>query len=463
MSSQPVALDFTKMEPITPQGGPVALDFTKMEPLNGQASAPAAAAAPEQSMLSKVGQLGMDVQTGIGKGIADTAGGLAKFIHSATGLPINPEFEQRQTQTGATNPGELIGKAMENVGEFMAGDEGLKALAIGEKLKLLHGISEAMGKFPVIAQIIGGAARTAAVSGVQQAAKTGSLEEGAKAAGEGAVLGAAGETVGEGLKTLHTSAAAESRVASVGDKVLQKYAKTFGATAPVATSLGDAADKIKGIAKEKVFKVLDQVSDGEFGTLQNTINKAKAVSKRASSYADLTDAEYTIKSSEDRILKLIDANKDQLSPESYTAARAAWKDASVLDKVDRAVDGAFNMPEDAAKLTGDSRVMKGNIGKRLNTLIQRIPVEDLDRTLGPDGTKNLYTIARENSSPIVDALAQEGFLGKTAKTAQDARRLAVHFLIANPRAGRMFTDAIRIGASPKVVVPAILSAMRPAS
>jgi hypothetical protein len=394
------------------------------------------------------------IVAGVAKGAAETVHGIGKFL-GMTG----EEPEELKPQGGL----EHIGSAMETVGEFMAGDEALKALSIADKLKMVSGIADVMQKYPVLARIIGTGARTGAVAGVQQTGKTGSAEEGLKAAGEGAVLGGTLEGISGPLqapiKSMETSAQAESRVASQADSVLQKYARKLGATAPPATSFGDAADKIRGVAQQKVFKVLDEVSDGEFSTLQNTIQKAKAVTKRASAYGDLLDAESTIKNADDRIMKLIDMNKDKLSPESYQTARAAWKDASVLDRVDFAVDGAFNVPEEAAKLTGDARVMKATIGKRLNALIQRIPVADLDRTLGPNGAKNLYAVARENSSPIIDALADSP-IGKMGKTAQDARRLAVKYLISNPRAGRMFSDAVRIGASPKVVVPAIIGSVR---
>ena len=164
-----------------------------------------------------------------------------------------------------------------------------------------------------------------------------------------------------------------------------------GAIAADTNSFGHAAEKVREAA-QPVYAALDAATDGRFAKLQ----KARATAYRANNF-DKVD---TIESQIDELLA---KKPDQVNGTDYAAARSAWRDSKVLDRLHAVTEGAFNgISEAAAAEPGTSaRELRGGSGgpgtlqTRLGTFLRSEKnVRDAQRVIGPDGVANLYRARR---------------------------------------------------------------------
>jgi hypothetical protein len=168
-------------------------------------------AAPEHhwydSAVSEMGDLTSGFKTALNQ-TGETAG----KIVGATGIPqrINPQgWDQSMQQTHqiASAPmdtgGKMAGAAIENIIEYMAGDEALKGMTTAMKISHLASVERALQKSPVLTRMLGNAVRAQAV-GTTQAATHGAGGTSAVLQGTaGAVTGGAVEGAAQGASKLY--------------------------------------------------------------------------------------------------------------------------------------------------------------------------------------------------------------------------------------------------------------------
>jgi hypothetical protein len=128
------------------------------------------------------------------------------------------------------------GATIENIMEFMAGDEALKTLSAASKLKEVHAIAQMLEKYPRLSKLVGAGLRSGAM-GTEQGVKKGTENP----IQEGAITGALSAGI-EGTGDLG---------ASLISKVAPKTAVVAGESTPVmAGQLKDAAPIAKTVAAE---------------------------------------------------------------------------------------------------------------------------------------------------------------------------------------------------------------------
>ncbi len=135
------------------------------------------------------------VTSGLDKvGLLPGSNGLSKLI---TGENPNVVPLEEPDDLKAEGFGQHVGMGLENVLEFMAGDEALKGLSVAEKLKQLAPVAAMLEKYPRLANILGTAIRQGAVGtaqglahgetpgdAVESGAVTGAISAGAGGLGE---------------------------------------------------------------------------------------------------------------------------------------------------------------------------------------------------------------------------------------------------------------------------------------
>lgn len=188
-----------------------------------------------------------------GKELEDIAGGFktalnqtgetAMNIVGKTGLNRLPGWQQSAAQTHeiANQPldtgGKMAGAAIENILEFVAGDEALKGLTMAAKLKEISAVERALKNSPVMTRMLGNAVRAQTV-GTAQAAAHGASGGQAVAQGSIAALGGAAIEGGMagGTKFLNLIRPTTDKV--LGEELQVLASQTKGAS-PSAESIAD--------------------------------------------------------------------------------------------------------------------------------------------------------------------------------------------------------------------------------
>ena len=190
--------------------------------------------------VSELGDLGSGFKTALNQ-TGETA-------MRAVAAPIPQQFipqgwqrSQQQTHDIAHAPldtgGKVAGAAIENILEFVAGDEALKGLTTAAKVTKLASVERAMQNSPVLARMLGNAVRAQAVGTTQAAAHGATGGEAVTQGAINAVGGAAVEGVMQGggklLKLLRPTTQDV-----LGETVPVLASQTAGAS-PTAESVAD--------------------------------------------------------------------------------------------------------------------------------------------------------------------------------------------------------------------------------
>lgn len=205
-------------------------------------------------------------------------------------------------------------------------------------------------------------------------------------------------------------------------------------------SFGDAAAEIKKAAAP-IYDKLNEVSDGEFTTLQN---KVRSLQQQAFRDPGNEEIPQQLKEAEGKIERLFQDHAKDVSPDDLANARNGWHDAKILEKIHDAVDGAFDgIPESVAKRTGITRGFSGDdLQNNLGSMLKKIPQKEVERVIGSDGLDNLYRVARLTSTPeraakfgelagaIAKAAGPHGIFGMASDA---AKRAVLHQAAINPK------------------------------
>lgn len=167
-------------------------------------------------------------------------------------------------------------------------------------------------------------------------------------------------------------------------------------------SFGDAAETLR-TAADPVYKKIDTATGGQFAKLQTQ----RAAGYAAKDYAKVAE-------SDDAIDELLRQKPKDVTPEDYAAAKSAWRDSKVLDRLHSATEGAFNnISEEQAARSGNPRLLKGGDGqagalqKRIGSLLKKPSDQaDVERVIGKEGVTNLYRASHLVSTPELRAQTQ---------------------------------------------------------
>jgi hypothetical protein len=394
--------------------------------------------------------------------------GLGDFLAKHAGLDTAIAEDDAEIKK-PLGEGSGLGHAAVTTGEFVVGDAELKAIQDGliplakganfaEKAKAIQPILKAAVDHPHIAKTLLTAVRQGALGTVQAAAhgadlptalETGAITGATGGATEGATEGfqnaregaasaseataaheAAPAVVKEraGAMTAERQAVAQGRVKDVAkDAARNSIARFNEAQAPALTmtgepvteanfepadehaaaaatnSFGDAADQIRSAAKP-VYEKIDEATGGKFAQLQ--ADRAKAFKANDGAGIDKAD---------DAIDGLL-TKTEGVAPQDLAAAKSAWKDSKILDKLHSATEGAFNgITEEMAAQPGTSaRLLKsgnsngGTLQARIGNMLRKPGAQaQVESVIGKEGVKNLYTASHLVSTPELRAATQK--------------------------------------------------------
>jgi hypothetical protein len=182
---------------------------------------------------------------------------------------------------------------------------------------------------------------------------------------------------------------------------------------------------------------------------------------------DLESAEAKFNEAQKSIDDLFKQHADEIGPQDLAAAKSAWRDGSVLSKINSYVESAFSAPEAVADSSSTvTRTLRGNsLRPRLNQMVKKIPSGDLERVLGKDGVQSLYEIAKLTEKPeglaemqsMIGQIASHGYITKIVKSPIEARNLVARYLATSPKVSNMAIHALKFGTPAKVYGPLIAS------
>jgi hypothetical protein len=225
----------------TPVGTPP--PASSSDPLAGLGApvgaAPATTSAPDEDSF---GQQASEAWQGVKKGGAETLSTLGKLFtpafasDPATGKPLTsaldlaPEAKSKiESAAAAPVPDTIAGKTgygLENIAEFMLGDEAVKGMSVGEKLAHLAPVMKTMEKYPRIAEAVQTGLKAMGIgtaqAGVHGAGPVQALES-------GAVGGVTAGALEGGVSAL---AGAAQRAAPAVEKIAGEDVQTLSSQRP---------------------------------------------------------------------------------------------------------------------------------------------------------------------------------------------------------------------------------------
>lgn len=161
---------------------------------------PVATTAPQESTLGAIGDTALDVGKGFIKGAGDTVSGVSHLIHKipVVGETLAPEagIQSLDKLDTSTNTAQSVGKGIEGIAEFAAGDEALdgvakasKLVALAQKYPLVARTLQLATEHPWMAKMITEGAKGAAVGSVEGGVKGAQQNQAGVGALTGATLG----------------------------------------------------------------------------------------------------------------------------------------------------------------------------------------------------------------------------------------------------------------------------------
>jgi hypothetical protein len=206
----------------------------------GAAPVPATPPAPDEDSL---GQQASEAWQGAKKAGAETLSTLGKLFHPLAPTESNSALDLAPGAKGKVNaaaaapiPDTIAGKTgygLENIAEFMLGDEAVKGMSVGEKLAHLAPLMKTMEKYPRIAAVVQAGLKNMGL-GTAQAAVHGA--DAPTALASGAVAGVTGGAL-EGA--LGTTGAFARRTAPAVENIAGEDVQTLASQRPGTGPRGD--------------------------------------------------------------------------------------------------------------------------------------------------------------------------------------------------------------------------------
>jgi hypothetical protein len=404
VSTSPVTLDFSKLQPVDGQQGQpaapamvstgtvgnpntgvvqapaptpppnnapqgVTLDFSKLQPVSGsgagtstQSPDPSLQMNPDDGIGTTVAKGANAVGAGIGEGLLRTLNGGAEMLH----LPhqLLQQRQQELEQENANNPNlNAVGYGGETLAEFLMGDEALQGLSMSERLLQTAKTMKTLEKSPRLLQVLKTAlatgGRTAAVQGTLSMAHTGgdlgqSAEDAALAGAGGSLLSGltsaveAAPSIIRQFKQVPVPDAVDVQPALQNGirEVLAKVADEAGVTPKPTDSIqdiaGNTADAIQAKSKG-IYQKLDDATGGNFSRFET---KLKNINRQLRETAGLDDdQESALEQKRNEIetsqaQAFEDAKAKGVDPNLIDQARLTWKQSQALFDLERHIQMA---------------------------------------------------------------------------------------------------------------------------
>jgi hypothetical protein len=165
------------------------------------AAPPAAEPTAKMPRTSLTEELAQGAGAATGEVVSTAAKGINKVMPDSMQIPKEgiAALDANNEKNSRTS-GQKLGGFIEDVAQFMAGDELLKGLSYADKLAKIAPVVKQLEQYPRLMKVLETGMRQGAVSGAQTAAHGGSAGESAGAAVVGGGLGAGLEGLGLGLR-----------------------------------------------------------------------------------------------------------------------------------------------------------------------------------------------------------------------------------------------------------------------
>lgn len=308
-------------------------------------------AQPEQSTLSKVGDVAEDVGTGFVKGAGQTVNTISGLVSKVAPSLVRPSDVQGLEQIETpTNTAQKVGSIAEQISEFFLGDEALKGLSLADRAGMLAKVAKVAEEHPVVAAIIKKgfqAVRQGTATAGQQLLHGTSLsdaaETGAEAAGAGALAGAGVEGIGAAYsklqKVFNTKTIQPILQSGIRD-VMNAVADENGVERPIDNMsirdvVKDVADKVEAKV-HSMYQELDAASGGRLQRFDDALKNINNELRNVTGLDDAREAELLEKKTSTEAARA--QALQNVDPKKIEDAKAAWKQSQALQDFNNKLD-----------------------------------------------------------------------------------------------------------------------------
>jgi len=369
---------------------------------------------------------------GAGQGIFSTAAGASDIFDKVTGQKpgvVNKALHDLSQDTTNGSVAGQLGQVGETTGEFILGDEALKALPYSEKLVHAAKVSKVLESSPLLAKAfeIGvNALRSGAAQGIITGVKTGgdthdAGQQALLAGGLTAGLGTAGETY-RAIRTALDNSALQKPLQDGIRSLLSEVADRAGVAKPTAPSIRDAAQQVAEGVKAKasgLYQTLDNLSGGQAGRFRDAARNVsdklgEIVGLDDEKEAELLQKQSDIEAAHQKMLN--DLEKKGVDRDTLARADAAWKHQSALTDLSNALRQSTNGLRPELVQAGTKATPEAVNAKTLFTKVNRL--NDRGRLAQAIGQDNANALLQHIDSSHVQAqkiAARQKWLGTIAK------------------------------------------------
>jgi hypothetical protein len=418
--------------------------------------AAARSATPEgQADVQKSEQAEKDMGMGAAKSAGQTGVAILRLPGKILPFTKNAQSEAQlddwDKKLEPSNEDQAAGQNVENVLEYVAGDEAIKGLSVTEKLAKFGKLASVLEEYPRLTNIISGALRGATVGGT-----VGGIHHGTEGAIHGAEMGGAlggggaaaeelSDVVGGAVNDFKASRAARASAPDVdtepgvikqavqGEKVAQPAAQgavkksmsnvaqdegvVSGTKSSIRDSVEDVGDQVYAKSKD-MYKQLDDASGG---TWQRFDNKIRAINQRMRSLdPDLDNDQWeNLETAKNEAMVTQQNTIDQLvkdgkiTPEAGQQASQTYKRSQALYDLDKAVKISSKgiRPEIAGKGASPEEIDPKMLSNRLNKMYDS---GRLQEALGEKGAKEIINEMDAASRLKMSAINKNAMLKRIA-------------------------------------------------
>lgn len=308
----PVQLDFSKAVPINNSAqsqpaqsdAPVTLDFSKAQPVSPTAT-PTPQPSDNEGLLTKAADAVGNTIEGVGKGALQTLSGTDEFArqhlpafltNSDLGFGKPADLAHVREMASPTGTAQKVGAGIEDLTEFLLGDEALKGASLSERLLNAGKTAKVIENSPRLTAVVKAgiqALRGATIGGTQAGLKSGgdvgSTATGAVAGGVGNVVIPGAINAAKELPELVNTLKNVIRPGIIQDafqgdirRIINEAATEHGVAPSNAASIRDVANEVSNSLQSRAKSAYQALDNATGGRVQRFSDAIKAVQKKLS-------------------------------------------------------------------------------------------------------------------------------------------------------------------------------------